>query len=84
MSAAKEKEFEGGINAKLVQAINGLLAEVMGDDKKKGRPKKLEIGETAPEPYTLDQKLKVLDRALKLEALRLKVSEDGDGVGFDE
>jgi hypothetical protein len=80
MSASKE----GGINAKLVQAINGLLSEVMGDDKKKGRPKKLGIGEEPPESYTLDQKLKVLDRALKLEALRLKVTEDGEGSGFDD
>ena len=33
---------------------------------------------------SIDAKMKVIDRALKLEALKLKITDDGFGAGFFE
>ena len=84
----KKEELGSGINPKLTTVINQLLEDVFGSPtakaKKRGRPKNEPDG-IEPEKeigYTLEDKLKVLDRALKLEALRLKVSDTDDGAGF--
>jgi hypothetical protein len=75
----KKKTPLKGINPALTRAINKLIDEVMREEK----PAELKEGERAPEPkYSLTDKMKVLDRALKHEAIRLKVEDDGEGGFF--
>lgn len=57
------------VNPALERAVEGLMKQVQSDT--------LEPGEE------LEAKLKVIDRAFKLEALRLKVKEDDAGSEFD-
>jgi hypothetical protein len=61
---------QGGVNPKLKSAIDKLLAKVMAEPKD---------GET---PFTLTDQMKVIDRALKLDAIRLKVADSGEGEFF--
>lgn len=56
------------INKKLEKAIQGLLTEVMS--------------KTNAEKYSLTDRMKVIDRALKLEAIRLKADDSGYGGAF--
>ena len=73
----KKKVPSKGINRTLTSAINKLVAEVMKDEPK------AKDGEVAKPPkYTLTDKMKVLDRALKHEAIRLKVEDEGEGGFF--
>ena len=39
---------------------------------------------SAKSALTLDEKLSIVDRALKLEMLKAKVQDEGYGSGFDE
>lgn len=57
------------VNPKLTKAINEMLEEVMasGEDKKR---------------VSLTDRCKVIDRALKLESIRLKIDDAGYGTGF--
>lgn len=61
------KKKQKGINADLEKAINTLLKEVMKE------------GSAA----TLTDKMKVIDRALNLEKIKQKISDDEWGSGFD-
>lgn len=73
------KKKSGGqrINSKLTTALSKLVEEVMKDEPP---PKE---GEAAKPPrYTLTDKMKVLDRMLKHEAIRLKVQENDEGDFF--
>lgn len=54
------------VDPQLQQAIKGLLKEVMAGDSK----------------ATLTDKCKVVDRALKLEAIKAKLDDPGFGTGF--
>lgn len=83
------------INPKLIEVCNQLLEEVFGAEthRKKKKPGRKSAADIAAEEaelasgeqkYTLDDKLKVLDRVLKLEQLRLKVREEGEGSGFGD
>lgn len=61
------------VNPKLVKFISDLLKEVMSSKKDaKGN-----------DVYSLTDKMKVADRALKLEAIRLKADDSGYGSGFE-
>lgn len=85
---SEEEKPGGGINARLTKFINALLDEVDGkptSKKKAGRPKSDEETEGMMKvEYTLKDKLDVFDRALKLEALRLKVVDNDEGSGFSD
>ena len=70
MTKPKPKGAAAGVNPKITRAINKLVDEVMRDPKE---------GEVGP---TLTDKMKVLDRALKHEAIRLKVQDSGEGDFF--
>ena len=59
---------ERTINPDLEKAIKGLLKEVMA----------------ANYEGTLTDKMKVIDRALNLEKIRMKISEDSWGSGFED
>lgn len=61
-----------GINEVLETAVNKLLKEVMSNKK----------GEDGKPLYTLTDQMKVLDRAIKMEALKQKVQDSGYGSGF--
>jgi len=56
-----------GINPELERAISKMLTDVMMEDSK----------------ASITDKTKVIDRALKLEAIKLKMSDDEWGSGFD-
>lgn len=64
---------KGKVNKHLDKMITDLLKEVNSGKNEDGKPK-----------YTLTDKCKVLDRAIKIEALRLKIDDSGYGSGFDE
>lgn len=73
----KKKSAQQRINSTLTSALNKLVAEVMKDEDP---PKE---GEQAKAPkYSLTDKMKVLDRMLKHEAIRLKVQENDEGDFF--
>lgn len=73
----KKKGGAQRINSTLTSALNKLVAEVMKDEDP---PKE---GETPKAPkYSLTDKMKVLDRMLKHEAIRLKVQENVEGDFF--
>lgn len=73
-----KKKKAGKINPVLTRAITALVQEVM---KPEDPPK---AGEEPKAPrYTLTDKMKVLDRALKHEAIRLKVQVEEEGSFFD-
>jgi hypothetical protein len=55
-----------GIDPLLAKAITGLLREVMAKDSK----------------ASINDKMRVIDRALKMEAIKHKMSEEGYGSGF--
>lgn len=61
------KKKQKGINADLEKAINTLLKEVMKEGSE----------------ATLTDKMKVIDRALNLEKIKQKISDDEWGSGFD-
>lgn len=64
---------KGKVNKQLEKIINDLLKEVNGDKK-----------DTENKPlFSLTDKMKVIDRALKLEALKLSVDDSGYGSGFE-
>ena len=56
-----------GINPELERAISKMLTDVMMEDSK----------------ASITDKTKVIDRALKLEAIKLKMSDDEWGSGFN-
>lgn len=63
---------KGKVNSKLEKMITDLLKEVNSGKNDDGTAK-----------YSLTDKMKVVDRALKLEALKLKVDDSGYGSGFE-
>lgn len=63
----------GGVNPKLKRAIDKLLDKVMAEPKD-GTPEN--------EKFSLTDQMKVIDRALKLDAIRLKVQDSGEGEFF--
>lgn len=65
----------GQVNAKLEKAIGDMLKEVMDDKKKDAKGNPL---------YTLTDRCKVIDRALKLEAIKAKTVDGDYGSGFDD
>ena len=65
---------KSGVDEKLTTAIDGLLKEVTLKKKDK----------SGEQTYSLTDVIKVIDRKLKLEALRLDVKDDGYGSGFDD
>ena len=73
----KKKMPSKGINRTLTNAINKLVVEVMKDE-----PEAKEGETPKPPKYSLTDKMKVLDRALKHEAIRLKVEDEGEGGFF--
>lgn len=84
-----QNEPMSGINPNLTEFINEMLEEVRGFPNakpKKGRPSKADMERAGIEKveYTLKDKLDVFDRALKLEALRLKIKDEGEGSGFGD
>lgn len=62
---------KGGIDPALIKAVGDLLKEVMTKPK---------AGEEAK--YSLTDKMRVLDRSLKLEAIKQKMTDEGYGSGF--
>ena len=62
-----------GINPNLTQAINKMIREVMKEER---------LSPGKQPKYSLTDKMKVLDRALKHEAIRLKVEDSGEGAFF--
>lgn len=66
---SRKKDSGSKVNPKLTKAINEMLEEVMapGEEKKK---------------VSLTDRCKVIDRALKLEGIRLKIDDAGYGTGF--
>jgi hypothetical protein len=73
------KAREPKVSSKLGKYINKLLDEVMADEPK---PKE---GEAAKDPkYSITDKMKVIDRALKYEAIKLKVPGSGEGGFFSQ
>lgn len=83
----EEKDVvQSAINRNITDFVNELLDEVRGKPTaKRGRkPKNDEAIGMHPVEYTLKDKLDVLDRAIKLEALRLKVRDGDEGGGFAE
>lgn len=83
-----EEQRSGGINQNILDFANELLEEVRGKSTKRGRKsnaeKEAEARGEVPIQYTLKDKLDVLDRVIKLEALRLKLDPEGEGSGFGE
>jgi hypothetical protein len=65
---------KSGVDNKITEVIDTLLKEVTLK-KKDAEGKKM---------YSLTDVIKVVDRKLKLEALRLHVRDDGFGSGFDD
>lgn len=63
----------GKVNPKLEKMINDLLKEVNGDKK----------GDDGKPIYSLTDKMKVVDRALKLEAIKMKADDSGYASAFD-
>ncbi len=63
-----------GVDPDIVYAVRQLVREVIGTPHQKKKPVK---------EYSLDEKLSVLDRALKLEAIVLKVKDDDEGAFFN-
>lgn len=72
MTKPKDKGGPQSVNPKITRAINKLVDEVMKEPKE---------GETGP---SLTDKMKVLDRALKHEAIRLKIQDSGEGGFFKQ
>lgn len=67
----RRKDTNGKVNPKLTKAIESMLAEVMADGEGKKK-------------VSLTDKCKVIDRALKLEAIRAKLDDAGYGTGFTQ
>lgn len=67
----RKQKSKKEVDAKLVKAIQDLLDDVMKSPKD---------GEA--QKYSLTDKCKVLDRMMKIEAMRLGVSEDDSGSFF--
>lgn len=59
-----------GVNPKLAKAVSDMLDEVMGKPA------------AGAEPFTLTDKCKIIDRFTKLEMIRLKIADDGEGDFF--
>jgi hypothetical protein len=81
---------KAGVDPTLTKAIDALVKEVtldakedvLGDD---GEPKKGPNGRYLKrQKYSLTDVVKVIDRKIKLEQLRLDVKDDGYGAGFDD
>jgi len=64
------KRKAGRLNADLDGVMKGLMKDVRGGKDHEGKPLKLE------------DKLRLLDRILKWEAIKVKITDDDWGSGF--
>ena len=84
------KKPSTGIDPTLTKAIDSLVKKVTLDKMEPvldsdGNPKKDAQGKVVKRPmYSLTDVVKVLDRKLKLEQMRLDVKDQGFGSGFTD
>ena len=67
----KPKSRKKEVDPSLAKAIKDLMVEVMKQHEGEGQPK-----------YSLTDKMKVMDRFIKIEQIRLDVQEDDGGSFF--